>query len=141
MSFSLRSFGEPQEQRVPGGSNSSAEWENQASAPSRLNHSMTPRSARTSSNNFPQASQKNTTMGTPQKRCREMHQSGRSASIWRIRSWPHAGVQFTRGTSARARSRKDVEGAFDDSSALSMRMNHCSVARKITGLWQRQQSG
>ena len=48
--------------------------------------------------------------GTPQKRCREMHQSGRSAIIEWMRSRPQAGVHCTLGISAERRWRSG--GAF-----------------------------
>jgi hypothetical protein len=38
----------------------------------------------------------NSAMGTPQVRCREMHQSGRSASMASMRAWPQSGTHFTR---------------------------------------------
>src|ERR1700738_2266085 len=34
-------------------------------------------------------------IGTPQTRCREMHQSGRLATMLYMRSWPHDGIHFT----------------------------------------------
>src|SRR5207302_976133 len=45
---------------------------------------------------LPQFSHRKTAMGTPQTRCREMHQSGRVAIMFAIRSSPHAGSHFTR---------------------------------------------
>ena len=72
-------------------------------------------------------------IGTPQARWREMHQSGRLAIMPSMRAWPHDGIQRTRPRiSSSARARRSCE---------SMAMNHCAVARKITGLWQRQQCG
>ena len=95
-------------------------------------------------------------MGTPQMRWREMHQSGRVATMLVMRSWPQAGSQVTRLISSRARwrngwfeagsalrsGRNDRSGQQCDSGmGVSMLMNHCSVARVMTGLWQRQQCG
>ncbi len=61
-----------------------------------------------------------------------MHQSGRFAIIPSIRSCPQPGIQRTVRIPASAFSRSPVR---------SMEMNHCFVARKMTGLLQRQQCG
>src|ERR1700674_620331 len=94
-----------------------------------------------------QLSHRNTAIGTPHTRCREMHQSGRVAIMFEMRSSPQAGSHFTLAISAAGRLRivspvisvleapPFVVGVI----GVSMPMNHCSVARKITGLWQRQQ--
>src|ERR1700692_3714586 len=91
---------------------------------------------------LPQLSHRNTAIGTPHMRCREMHQSGRVAIMFEMRSSPHAGSHFTFAISCRARLRI-VSPAVSFGEALpfgggfigvSMPMNHCSVARKITGL-------
>ena len=71
-------------------------------------------------------------MGTPHTRWREMHQSGRVATMLEMRSSPQAGIHFTCLIASSACSRKSFR---------SMPMNHCSVARKMVGLWQRQQCG
>ena len=42
-----------------------------------------------------QPSQRNTAIGTPHTRWREMHQSGRVAIMLAMRSSPHAGSHFT----------------------------------------------
>ena len=63
-------------------------------------------------------------IGTPQARCREMHQSGRFWSISVRRSSPHAGIQRTCFTDSTAFARRPEE---------SIATNHCDVARKITG--------
>ena len=76
-------------------------------------------------------------MGTPQTRCREMHQSGRVAIMLCMRSLPQAGSHFTFSTSSRVRLRRVPPPGM----AASIEMNHCSVARKMMGLWQRQQCG
>ncbi len=78
---------------------------------------------------MPQASQKKTAIGTPQTRWREMHQSGLVAIMLEIRSSPQAGIHFTFLISSSARWRNVLEPTGD-----SMEINHCSVARKITGL-------
>ena len=80
-------------------------------------------------------------MGTPQIRCREMHQSGREETMLAIRSCPHWGSHFTRPISSSARWRKVVMEPSACTIGVSMLMNHCSVARKMTGRWQRQQCG
>ena len=87
-------------------------------------------------NGFPQPLHKNTAMGTPQIRWREMHQSGRVAIMLEMRSSPQAGSHFTFliSSSVSLRSVPPFMG-------VSMEINHCSVARKIMGLWQRQQCG
>ena len=74
----------------------------------------------------------NSGIGTPQVRWREMHQSGRLAIMPVMRCSPQAGVQWTCVMSRSACSR---------SPACSMLMNHCGVARKITGVLWRQQCG
>src|ERR1700682_1088770 len=108
MSFSLRHFVAPQEHFVPTGSNSSGVCWYHASAPSFSNHFTTLRSAAKSSRRATQASQEKTIMGTPQKRWRETHQSGRFSIISYMRSSPQAGNHFTWWASARASGRKDL---------------------------------
>jgi hypothetical protein len=49
-----------------------------------------------------QFSQRKTAMGTPQMRCRLMHQSGRVAIMLVMRSLPHAGSQTTLSISSMA---------------------------------------
>src|ERR1700722_15692045 len=87
---------------------------------------------------FPQLSHKNTAIGTPHTRCRERHQSGRAAIIFEVRSSPHAGSRFTFLISSSVLLRI-VSFGCAPFIGVSIPMNHCSVARKITGLWQRQQ--
>ena len=72
-------------------------------------------------------------MGTPHERWREMHQSGRSATMDPIRFEAHAGIHSTSFSMALS--------AFSRRLFLSMDTNHWSVARKMTGSWQRQQCG
>ncbi len=71
-------------------------------------------------------------MGTPQARWREMHQSGRSPTMLLIRSSPQAGIQRTSLIASSAASLRPP---------WSIAMNHCGVARKMMGWWQRQQCG
>src|SRR5271163_4993506 len=96
---------------------------------------------------LPQLSQRNTAMGTPHTLCREMHQSGRVAIMFEMRSSPHAGSHFTLAISESVRVRIVSTEASPLSPpdearpfiGVSIPMNHCSVARKISGLWHRQQ--
>ena len=78
---------------------------------------------------LPQPSQKKTAIGTPQMRWHEMHQSGRVATMFEMRSSPQAGSQRTPAIALRASVRR-----VPSSITPSMEMNHCSVARKMTGL-------
>src|SRR5262245_24646815 len=120
----------------PAGSSAPASEVYQASAPARAKNFSTSRFTAGSSNGLPHFSQRNTAMGTPQMRWREMHQSGRVAIMFEMRPSPQAGSHFTLLISARARERK-----VPPSIGVSIEMNHCSVARKMMGLWQRQQCG
>ena len=74
------------------------------------------------SSDWPQPWQTSAGIGTPHDRCREMHQSGRVRNMPVIRSRPQSGIQRTPLASEIAASRSP-----------SMLMNHCDVARKITG--------
>ncbi len=82
---------------------------------------------------LPHLAHLNTGMGTPQLRWRLMHQSGRSATMAPMRRLAHAGIHSTSSSMARSASSR--------SEFLSMETNHWSVARKMTGSWQRQQWG
>ncbi len=82
-----------------------------------------------------------TAMGTPQMRWRLMHQSGRVAIMLVMRSLPQAGSQTTLSISSMASWRKVVSEPSARLTGVSRPMNHCSVARKMTGWWQRQQCG
>src|SRR5580698_10325014 len=121
---------------VPAGTIPSVSDVYQASAPARANSSTILRLVATSLSGSPHPAHRNTAMGTPQMRCREMHQSGREATMFEMRSSPHAGSHFTLLISSSARLRSVPPGI-----GVSMEMNHCSVARKMIGLWQRQQCG
>src|SRR5580700_9355487 len=130
---------------MPAGRIASDSDVNQASAPELANSSTTLRLIAWSLSGLPQLSQRKTAMGTPQTRCREMHQSGRVAIIFESRSSPHDGSHFTclMASRVRVRSVPFSEPRLPDPPGMgvSMEINHCSVARKITGLWQRQQCG
>ena len=81
--------------------------------------------------------------GTPQKRWREMHQSGRSAIMSWMRSLapgrrPLDLGNLRQGALGAAAAPLAAGTVARPSSSCT---NHCSVARKITGLWQRQQCG
>jgi len=71
-------------------------------------------------------------IGTPQLRWREMHQSGRPATIAAMRSSPQPGCQ---------RTARIASSAVWRSRACSIEMNHCGVARNATGVLWRQQCG
>ena len=76
-------------------------------------------------------------IGTPHTRWREMHQSGRLATMLYMRSWPQEGIHFTWWSIASLAASRSVRfsplgpASFGSPSRL---MNHCEVARKITGL-------
>ena len=63
---------------------------------------------------------------------REMHQSGRLAIMFAMRSSPYGGIHFAPAMASRARAR---------SAFASMATNHCGVARNRTGFLHRQQCG
>ena len=88
-----------------------------------------------------QPSHMKTAMGTPQMRWRLMHQSGRVAIMLVMRSLPQAGSQTTLSISSMVSWRNVVSEPSARFIGVSSEMNHCSVARKMTGLWQRQQCG
>ena len=88
---------------------------------------------------FRHPAQRKTAIGTPQIRCREIHQSGRDETMFEMRSCPQPGSHFTWAISSRARSRNVVIEPSVRTIGVSMPINHCSVARKMTGRWQRQQ--
>ena len=83
-------------------------------------------------------------IGTPHARWREMHQSGRFVTMLKIRSRPqrrdplHLMVD---GVPRRLAQRPRLPSSPAMTASPSSRTNHCEVARKITGLWQRQQCG
>ena len=124
---------------VPSGTNSASGRSYQASAPWT---SKTPAARSISagvSSTCWQAWQASAGIGTPHDRWREMHQSGRLASMLWMRSSPQAGIHCTPWIASSDCARSVRPPAAADS--RSMAMNHCDVARKITGLWQRQQCG
>src|SRR5260370_28376958 len=122
-------------QFVMAGRSASASAVNHASAPERAKSSTTLRLIAGSLSGLPQDLHRNTAIGTPQIRCREMHQSGRVAIILDMRSSPHAGSHFTFLISFSVRERRVPPPSI----GVSMEINHCSVAREITGLWQSPQ--
>ena len=120
-------------QHVPAGRYSAGFFLNHASAPSRSNRSITASNVSALATVSPHFEHVNTGMGTPHERWREMHQSGRSATMAPMRLDAHAGIHSTSfSIAAVAASRRPV---------LSMDTNHWLVARKMTGSWQRQQCG
>ncbi len=73
------------------------------SAASRMYQASAPSAAKSSTmrwltaglfSGWRQFVQRKTAIGTPQIRCREMHQSGREATMLVIRSWPHCRIPF-----------------------------------------------
>src|ERR1700752_4750514 len=142
MSVSFSNFVPPQcGHLIPAGSRLSDSGVNQESAPDFLKSSTTLRLTALSFSGLPQPTHKNTAIGTPHTRCREMHQSGRVWIMFDSRSSPHAGSHFTFLISASVRERSVSFLPAPPGIGVSIEMNHCSVARKITGLWQRQQCG
>ena len=134
MSFSGMSSVPPHTSHlVPRGRYSLGASVNQASAPLVLNSSITASKVSAVATVLPHLAHLNTGIGTPQLRWREMHQSGRSATMAPMRFLAQAGIHSTSELMAR---RASSRRAF-----LSMETNHWSVARKMTGSWQRQQCG
>ena len=120
-------------QTVSAGRKSAGRFVNQASAPSVPNSSMTASNVSAVATVSPHFEHLKTGIGTPHERWREMHQSGRSATIEPMRLDAQAGIHSTSDSIALlAASRRPVS---------SMETNHWSVARKMTGSWQRQQCG
>src|SRR5689334_3485905 len=126
---------------VPAGTIEFGASVNHASAPDVRKSSTTFLLIALSLSGLPQLSQRNTAMGTPHTRWREMHQSGRVSIMFESRSSPHDGSHFTFLISASVRVRNVSFLPDPPGIGVSIEMNHCSVARKITGLWQRQQCG
>ena len=79
----------------------------------------------------------NTVIGTPQARWRETTQSGRVSTMPVMRFSPCGGTQRVSEIAFSARARSVPPSP----AALSMAMNHCGVARKITGFFDRQECG
>src|SRR3954469_12872804 len=75
----------------------------QASAPSSMKSLTTAASASFERSGWLQPSQKKIGIGTPHTRCREMHQSGRDATMFEIRSSPQPGSHLTLRISSSAR--------------------------------------
>ncbi len=81
---------------------------------------------------LPQSHAASAGIGVPQVRWREMHHSGWFSIICAHALSPHAGVHATCGIFSTMLLRSRL---------TSIAMNHCAVARKITGFLQRQQCG
>src|SRR5438477_9170344 len=141
MSISLMNAVPPQLEHFPPWASASASSVYQESAPDLANNSTTLRFTSGSFSGLLHPTQANTAMGTPHTRCREMHQSGRVSTMFEIRSSPHVGSHLIFLISSSARVRNVPAGIVPLDMGVSIEMNHCSVARKITGLWQRQQCG
>src|SRR5271166_4720097 len=120
------------EHRVLGALKSLAGRMYHASVPSRAKISSVRCIEARSSVTVAQVSHLSAGIGTPHARWREMHQSGRVSVMLRMRSRDHGGNQLAPSISATIFSRNP---------SWSMLRNHCSVARKISGLWHRQQCG
>src|ERR1051325_12173566 len=92
MSVSFSNFVPPQcGHFVPARKRLSDSGVNQESAPDFLKSSTTLRLTAFSLSGLPQPSHRNTAIGSPHTRCREMHQSGRVSIMFDNRSSPHAG--------------------------------------------------
>ena len=81
---------------------------------------------------------RNTVIGTPQARWRDTTQSGRVSIMPVMRFSPCGGTQRVSSIAFSARVRSVTRLP---SIGLSMAMNHCGVARKITGFFDRQECG
>src|SRR5258708_3670608 len=117
----------------------------QESAPDLANTSTTLRFTVGSFSGLLHPVHANTAIGTPQTRCREMHQSGRVSTMFEMRSSPQAGSHLTFLISSIPRDRKVISSSDAPSKLrwgqdfVSIEMNHRSVARKMTGCRQPQQ--
>src|SRR3954467_5680737 len=83
------------EQVSPAGMNSSVGRSYQASAPYWSNTAAVFSTSAGEVIASPHLVQSTAGIGTPHTRWREMHQSGRCATMLYIRSWPHDGIQRT----------------------------------------------
>src|SRR4029078_10961575 len=79
----------------------------------------------------------NTVIDTPQARWRDTTQSGRVSTMPLMRFSPCDGTQRVSEIALSARARSVLLASM----ALSMAMNHCGVARKMTGFLDRQECG
>src|ERR1700730_17652829 len=79
----------------PAGMNSAVGRSYHASAPYRSNTAAVCSTSAAVTIASPQLVQSTAGIGTPQARWREIHQSGRSAIMLEMRSWPHAGTHLT----------------------------------------------
>ncbi len=134
MSFSGTSSWEPHTSHATLlGKYSLGSFVNHASAPSVRKSSITASNVSSVATVLLHLAHLKTGIGTPHERWREMHQSGRSATIEPMRFEAHSGIHVTSFSMTRM--------VFSRRPVLSIETNHWSVARKITGLWQRQQWG
>ena len=78
-------------------------------------------------------------MGTPQARWRDTTQSGRVSTMPLMRLAPCGGTNRVSPIAWRAYSRS--VSPVSPSIGRSIAMNHCGVARKITGFFDRQECG
>src|SRR5437667_10579612 len=106
MSCSLTNEVPPQVAHFTPSVKESASGVYQAPAPDFLNSSTTLRFTAGSFSGLLHPEHANTAMGTPQTRCREMHQSGRVSTMLEMRSSPHAGSHFAFLISSSAREQK-----------------------------------
>src|SRR5213082_2782507 len=136
ISVSLLNFVPPHLSHLALAARASASGVYQASAPKRPKKLITLRLSAGSFSGLPQPSHRNTEMGTPQTRWREMHQSGRVAIMLEMRSSPQAGSHFTFLISSSVRLRSVPPG-----SGVSIDMYLCWVDRKFTVCWPRLPCG
>ena len=83
-------------------------------------------------------------MGTPQARWRDTTQSGRVSTMPVMRFSPCGGTQRVSPIAARARALSVLcpeRSGTEKGTGWSKAMNHCGVARKITGFFERQECG
>ncbi len=145
MLFSRSKAVPPQPGQVsPSGTNSASGRSYHASAPYSSNTFAARSTISPVRMASPQLAQSSAVIGTPHARWRETHQSGRLATMLKMRSRPHGGIHSTSRSIAWSAASRSVRGERPSgvtTGSPSIRMNHCDVARKITGLWHRQQCG
>ena len=106
---------------------------NHASEPSASKAAQTRSTTAGSRSGSPVARCTKTVMGTPQARWRLTHQSGRPAVMAARRLRPVSGTKRVSAIAAIAFSRMRLPS--------SSAMNHCGVARKISGFLERHECG
>ena len=117
----------------PGPRNCAGSVVYQASVPRSSNAAAIRSTTSGSRSTSPVALCTNTAIGTPQARWREMHQSGRLSTMPRMR--------FRPGTAPSGWPRSRPAPSSRRRPAPSIGMNHCGVARKISGALERQECG